>query len=156
MRTRHTVAAMFVAALLVPNAALAAPPDGASGERVEVDGSFISQLWTGQCGFGVHRRNHGHERIWEEPRGGGGIVFRGVFAIKVTLTGVESGTSYTFQDAGTDREGLLEDGRLELAIIGRSFPANTVGRVVVVDGDVVKVSGRAGYDPEAICAILAP
>jgi hypothetical protein len=153
---RRMVAVLFVGAVLAPGAALAAPPQDASGEKVAVDESFISQRWTDECGFEVHRRNHGHERIWEEPRGGGGIVFRGVFAIKVTLTGVESGRSYTFQDAGTDRERLLEDGRLELAIVGRSFPANTIGRVVLVDDDVVKVSGRAAYDPDAICASLAP
>jgi hypothetical protein len=152
---RRMVAALFVGALLTPSAALAAP-QGASGEKIAVDESFISERWTGECGFEVHRRNHGHERIWEEPRGGGGIVFRGVFAIKVTLTGVESGRSYTFQDAGTDRERLLEDGRLELAIIGRSFPANTIGRTVLVDDDVVRISGRTAYDPDAICAALAP
>jgi hypothetical protein len=132
-----------------------AAPEGASGVKEAVDeGPFVSQIWTQACGFEVLRRNVGHERIWEEPRGDR-MLFRGVFAIKVTLTG-PTGRTYTFQDAGTDRERLLADGRTQLAIIGRSFPVNSIGRLVEVDGDVVRISGRRAYDPAAICAQLAP
>jgi hypothetical protein len=154
-----SVATLAATMLAVPGVATASST-GASGEKEVVDESFISQFWTTECGFEVHRHNLGHQRIWEEPRGNGTTVFRGVFAIAVTLTGVESGNTYRFQDAGTDRETLLEDGRVELAIIGRSFPVASIGRLVVLidddDEEVVKVSGRTAYDPAAICASLAP
>lgn len=156
MAFRLVVAAMVLATAAALWAGAASAGSDASGEKNYIDESFISQIWTAECGFQVHRRNHGHERIWEEPRGGGGVIFRGVFAITVTLTGVESGNTYKFQDAGTDRETLLADGRTQLAIIGRSFPWNSIGRRVELDGETVRISGRTAYDPAAVCARLAP
>jgi hypothetical protein len=154
-RPRLTITLVALALVLsVPNLAGAAP-GGASGVMEPVnEGPFVSRIWSEACGFEVMRQNVGHERIWEEPRGNR-VLFRGVFAIKVTLTG-PTGRTYTFQDAGTDRETLLADGSEQLAIIGRSFPVNSTGRLVVVDGDVVRISGRTAYDPAEICAKLAP
>lgn len=156
MPFRLVLVGAIAAALSLHGLGLASAANSASGQKYQVYESFQSAIWTETCGFPVWRVNEGHERIWEEPRGGRGISFRGVFALRITLTGVESGKSYTFQDAGTDRERLLADGRTELAIIGRSFPVNSIGRLVEVDGEIVKVSGRSAYDPEAICARLAP
>jgi hypothetical protein len=153
-RTRLAVTLVATALALSVSNLAGASPEGASGVKEDVDERFVSQLWTTECGFEVVRHNVGHERIWEEPRGKD-LLFRGVFAIKVTLTG-PTGRTYTFADAGTDRETLLADGRTQLAIIGRSFPVNSIGRLVVVEGEVVRVSGRTAYDPAAICARLAP
>lgn len=151
---RSLALSVAVATAAVPGTALASPADGAGGTRVDIDESFTSQLWTERCGFEVHRREQGHARFWEEPRGRD-QVFRGVFAIEITLTGVESGQTYTFRDAGTDRERRLDDGSLELAIIGRSFPANTVGRLVEIDDEPVRFSGRDAYEIDEVCATLA-
>jgi hypothetical protein len=151
---RPLALAVAVATAAVPGTALASPAGGAGGTRVQIDESFTSQLWTERCGFEVHRREQGYARFWEEPRGRD-LVFRGVFSIEITLTGVESGATYTFRDAGTDRERRLDDDSIELAIIGRSFPANTTGRLVEVDEEQIRFSGRAAYDVDEVCAVLS-
>jgi hypothetical protein len=151
---RSLALAAAIATAAVPGTALASPAGSAGGVRVEIDESFTSQLWTERCGFEVHRREQGYARFWEEPRGRD-LVFRGVFSVAITLTGVESGQTYSFRDAGTDRERRLDDGTIELAIIGRSFPANTVGRLVEVDEQPVRFSGRTAYEIDEVCAALA-
>jgi hypothetical protein len=152
---RLVLGAVLSIAIMVPWAGTAAAYNGAAGEVFEVDEHFQSQIWTANCGFPVQRHNYGTERIWQEPRGGGGTIFRGVFQLTITLTG-PTGKTYTFRDRGTDRERLLADGSTHLGIIGRSFPNNTIGRQIEVDGEVVKVSGRTAYDAASICARLAP
>lgn len=153
---RPLVVALLVATMVMVGTTVDAVDHDAAGEVNVVDEQFQSQIWTGLCGFPVWRHNYGSERIWEEPQGGGGIIFRGVFQLTITLTGIESGNTYTFRDRGTDRERLLRDGSDEYTIIGRSFPANTIGRQILIDGEVVRLSGRTAYDPDAICQTLAP
>jgi hypothetical protein len=98
---RVLVVVVLVLAVLVPAQGIAGAASSASGVVEHVDESFQSMRWTAECGFPVWRRNYGTQRIWEEPRGGGGILFRGVFALTVELTGVESGKTYRLRDRGT-------------------------------------------------------
>jgi hypothetical protein len=154
MRRLACIALIVVGALALPGAALANPA-GASGEKEYFDtGWFRSTLFSNACGFDVMRRNHGHERFWEEPRGKD-IVFRGVFAVTITLQG-PTGKIYNLRDRGQDRETLLADGSIMLAVIGRSVDWQSTGRLVLIDDEEVSKAGTITYDTDRICARIAP
>jgi hypothetical protein len=154
-RIRFATLALVISAALAAPAAALADSSGAAGEKEYFDtGWFRSTLFSDACGFEVMRRNHGHLRLWEEPRGNR-IVFRAVFAETISLQG-PSGKTHHLRDRGQDRETLLPDGSIMLAVVGRSVYWESTGRLVLIDDEEVSKAGTIPYDTDRICARIAP
>ena len=90
----------------------------------------------------------GHLGGWFQVMGGkGGNLELNVFHLLFTFTNPATGQTFRFPDVGPDRV-YMKDGKLFLAITGRSTATGVIGHVVIdlATGEEVLVAGRR-FDP---------
>lgn len=148
------VSIAVLSCLLIPGAALGAPP---TIERVEIDGvnDELSEFLTEECGVPVTVAEEGHFIIRSFDRATGVTE---VFTVNLGLTATSASGVYRFRDVGADATRVLPDGTLVVSIIGQ-LPFDFTG-IVKLDGEgnvILESNGDRGEKQlAAACAALNP
>ncbi len=153
-----------LAALATLTIVLAAAPTAVAGpparEVISLDDPAIDveeSAWaTGLCGFPIDADVSGHI-LGIAHDGTGHILGLDVYGIRATYRNPDTGATFRYRDIGPDRA-FVKDGRVYVAVTGRSSGSGVIG-VVVIDiatGDVVHVAGNDVGDFYAgMCEALA-
>ena len=111
---------------------------------------------SGFCGFPVEADVAGRIQTIVQS-GTGHILGLDVYGIRADYRNPETGARFTYRDIGPDRL-FVKDGRVYVAVTGRSSGSGVIG-VVVIDtatGDVVHVAGNdVGDFYDGMCEALA-
>ena len=149
MVARARVLALIVAAVAllgVAPAAMAAGPshsvDTFNDPQVDIDES----VWASDlCGFAIDAQVAGHRSATEFAVSGRSVVALYHYAIRITYTNVETGTTIRLRDVGPDRV-FTKDGRDYLAVTGRSTTGTGNIGIVIFDLETGEVVHQAGND----------
>jgi hypothetical protein len=136
---------LLLFALVLPSSALAAPPThetiSLNDPALDAEESAWASDW---CGFPVVGNVSGHIRIHIKSKTGPGVVELAIYGIRIQYTNPANGATFKVRDIGPDRF-FVKDGRLYVAVTGRSEGGTgTIGQVVIdlETGEVVRQAGR--------------
>jgi hypothetical protein len=156
LRVLASLASLAVV-LATASTVLAGPP---TRQIISLDDPAIDvdeSAWaTDLCGFPVEADVSGHiqELAYD---GTGHVLGLDVYAIRATYRNPDTGATFRYRDIGPDRL-FVKDGRVYVAVTGRSSGSGVIG-VVVIDietGDVVHVAGNeVGDFYDGMCETLA-
>ena len=141
-----------LAALASLAVVLAAAPAVLAGpaRRARSPGSTIRRLtpksrsWaSGLCGFPVEADVAGRIQTIVQD-GTGHILQLDVYGIRATYRNPENGRQFQYRDIGPDRL-FVKDGRVYVAVTGRSSGSGVIG-VVVIDIETNEIVHEAGND----------
>ena len=142
LRVLASLASLAVVLAATP-AALAGPP---TREVVSLNDPAIDveeSAWASSlCGFPIDADVSGHILLSEHD-GTGHVLALDVFGIRATYRNPDTGATFRYRDIGPDRL-FVKDGRLYVAVTGRSSGSGVIG-VVVIDletGEAVHVAGN--------------
>ncbi len=160
--------ARLAVALAATGALLALTTAGALGARPiketinldnPADEAWLSEYMTDECGFPVAADIEGRVTLHVFlDRDGEWQREIDKWWIRDTFTNVETGASILLKDVGPDVIRVDRQGRLTVAITGRSLTGSgVIGRVVIdIDtGEVLHVAGKdVGSMPDQVCAAI--
>jgi hypothetical protein len=156
LRVLATLATLAVVLAAAP-AALAGPPAreviSLNDPAIDVDESaWASNL----CGFPVDADVSGHIQVIAHD-GTGHVLGLDVYGIRATYRNPDTGATFHYRDIGPDRV-FVKDGRVYVAVTGRSSGSGVIG-VVVIDVEADEVVHVAGNDVgdfyDGMCETLA-
>jgi hypothetical protein len=156
LRVLATLASLAVVLAAAP-AALAGPPAreviSLNDPAIDVDESaWASDL----CGFPVDADVSGHIQVIAHD-GTGHVLGLDVYGIRATYRNPDTGATFHYRDIGPDRV-FVKDGRVYVAVTGRSSGSGVIG-VVVIDVEADEVVHVAGNDVgdfyDGMCETLA-
>ena len=141
---------MVVAGALAPSASAAAP----TFERIEIDGTFVDEFLTEECGVPVITTEQGHIiiRTFSGERTGPAELL----TINVAFTATSGENSVTFHDVGGDLTRVETDGTLVLSIFGQvPFEFAGVLKIDPVTDEVIHEPQHSlAGNVEKVCARL--
>ena len=162
MVARSRVLALLVTAVAllgVAPAAMAAGPTHAVENLNDPQMDIYESAWASDlCGFAIDADVAGHRSATEFSGTGRSVVALYHYAIRVTYTNVETGTTVRLRDVGPDRF-FTKDGRNYVAVTGRSTTGTGNIGIVIFDletGEVVHQAGNdTGFFYDTFCAEMA-